>query len=320
MQTHTHTHTYLRTCLNTSPFPRQASLVLTLWSCRLLVYWCKLAGRGPSEEQRAWQRRGWWVLLLPLHPSSSSSIHSHLYPPLPVKECFQLDSPGRKSQVISWTSEGLKLGLLVHLQKLLIKKNMRRVSFLSDPLRGWCHHIIKLLFFLLHLSCFPGILVVLSRNRRWERAHWDREPSAWPNNKSKQESVRWDLCCRCCCSQWWEPHTSPFPHLLTRTHCAVMYSSLHCVCVWMMNAAVYYCSYSVEIICNCSCRQIIFFYKKIICYNVNIFETRQQTFVDSFHRILSIHNQWVTGSDIAPPTGQLVQYWNSWNGAHSVIP
>lgn len=130
----THSHTYLHTCLNTSPFPCQASLVSTLWSCRLLVYWCKLAGRGPSEEQRAWQRRGRWVLL-PLHPSSSSSIHSRLYlyphPPLPVKECFQLDSPGRTSQVISWTSEGLKLGLLVHLQKLLIKKNMCRL-FLSD--------------------------------------------------------------------------------------------------------------------------------------------------------------------------------------------
>lgn len=44
MQTHLHTH--LHTCLNRSPFPCQASLVSTLWSCWLLVYWYKLAGKA----------------------------------------------------------------------------------------------------------------------------------------------------------------------------------------------------------------------------------------------------------------------------------
>lgn len=44
MQTHRHTH--LHTCLNRSPFPCQASLVSTLWSCWLLVYWYKLAGKA----------------------------------------------------------------------------------------------------------------------------------------------------------------------------------------------------------------------------------------------------------------------------------
>lgn len=242
MQTHTHTHTYLRTCLNTSPFPRQASLVSTLWSCRLLVYWCKLAGRGPSEEQRAWQRRGWWVLLLPLHPSSSSSIHSHLYPPLPVKECFQLDSPGRKSQVISWTSEGLKLGLLVvHLQKLLIKNNMRRVSFLSDPLRGWCHHIIKYflyyiwvvfqVFWLCWAETGDGneltgtesrLLDQITRVNRSQSAGISAAAAAALNGENATLHLF--------------PLTDP-----NTLRCHVQLAAL-CVCVWMMNAAVYYWS------------------------------------------------------------------------------
>lgn len=87
-QVDTLTHTYLHTCLNTSPFLRQAPLVSILWSCRLLVYRCKLAVGEASEEQQAWQHRGWRVL-------NSCSIHL-LSTHISVKECFQLDSPGLK--------------------------------------------------------------------------------------------------------------------------------------------------------------------------------------------------------------------------------
>lgn len=45
--------THQHTSAHASAFLRRASLVLTLWSCRLLVYWYKLAGRRLSGEQRA---------------------------------------------------------------------------------------------------------------------------------------------------------------------------------------------------------------------------------------------------------------------------
>lgn len=102
---HTFTHTYLHTCLNVSPFPCQASLVSTLWCCRTLVYWCKLAGRRPSEEQRAW--RPPWVVVGPssnaapqlifFHPSLPLPLHPYPPPLLPMQECFQLDSPARRA-------------------------------------------------------------------------------------------------------------------------------------------------------------------------------------------------------------------------------
>lgn len=84
---HTLAHTYPHTRLNTSPFLCQASLVLMLWSCRLLVYWCKLSGRQLSGKQRAWQLCGWWVLsntalqLIFFHPLISSHLHPFTHPP-----------------------------------------------------------------------------------------------------------------------------------------------------------------------------------------------------------------------------------------------
>lgn len=102
---HTFTHAYLHTCLNVSPFPCQASLVSTLWCCRTLVYWCKLAGRRPSEEQRAW--RPPWVVVGPssnaapqlifFHPFLPLPLHPYPPPLLPMQECFQLDSPARRA-------------------------------------------------------------------------------------------------------------------------------------------------------------------------------------------------------------------------------
>lgn len=167
---HTLTHTYLHTCLNSSPFPSQASLVSTLWSCRLLVFWCKLSGGRPSEEQRAWQLGGWWVL------SNTAPWLIFFYPLLSLAMCPSTHPLNRRmlSPALTWLIRTLNVGVTELLESSFASYIF--ATYLSDKQEnllvvnstlGWCFGGERKVMF--ELSFCNGIFKILNSHICWKK-------------------------------------------------------------------------------------------------------------------------------------------------------
>lgn len=91
--THFHTQARMLSLPHKRPFPCQASLLSALWGRRRPVYWCKLAGGQPVQEQRVWKSS--WV------------VGSLVCPPLVPPH----RTPKRRNAITWWKGLGQATGL-----------------------------------------------------------------------------------------------------------------------------------------------------------------------------------------------------------------